>query len=207
MKRTKKKGTLLMTMGLLLIAAALFLTGYNMWDGMRAGNSAKRILKEMPDRQVEEKAEGKAEDEEPDYVKNPDMEMPTVKIDGHRYIGTLSIPSVQMELPVMSEWSYPRLRIAPCRYSGSVYQNHMVIAAHNYNTHFGLLKKVSMGDEVRFTDVEGHTFYYQVASMETLQPTAVEEMDTDSWPLTLFTCTLGGKTRFTVRCSRIINGQ
>lgn len=203
MKRTKKKGTLLMTMGLLLIAAALFLTGYNMWDGMRAGKSAKRILKEMPDRQVEEKAK----DEEPDYVKNPDMEMPTVKIDGYRYIGTLSIPSVQMELPVMSEWSYPKLRIAPCRYSGSVYQNHMVIAAHNYNTHFGLLKKVSMGDEVRFTDVEGHTFYYQVASMETLQPTAVEEMDTENWPLTLFTCTLGGKTRFTVRCSRIINGQ
>lgn len=203
MKRTKKKGTLLMTMGLLLIAAALFLTVYNMWDGMRAGKSAKQILKEMPDRQVEEKAE----DDEADYVKNPDMEMPTVSIDGYRYIGTLSIPSVQMELPVMSEWSYQRLRIAPCRYSGSVYQNHMVIAAHNYNTHFGLLKKVSMGDEVRFTDVEGHTFYYQVAGMETLLPTAVEEMDTENWPLTLFTCTLGGKTRFTVRCSRIINGQ
>ena len=204
MKRTRKKGTLLMTLGLLLIAAALFLTGYNIWDGKRAGKSAERILKEMPDHIAENPA-SEGDQKEADYVKNPDMEMPTIQIDGYRYIGKLSIPSVQMELPVMSEWSYPRLRIAPCRYSGSVYSGHMVIAAHNYSTQFGLLKKVSIGDEVKFTDVEGHVFSYKVAGMETLLPTAVEDMDVESWPLTLFTCTLGGKSRFTVRCSQITN--
>ena len=199
MKRTRKKGTLLMILGLLLIAAALFLTGYNIWDGKRAGKSTDRILKEMSDT-----VKGNpVEEEEPDYVKNPGMEMPMVQIDGRRYIGILSIPAVQMELPVMSEWSYPGLRIAPCRYSGSVYSGHMVIAAHNYSTHFGLLKKVSIGDEVRFTDAEGHVFSYQVAGMETLMPTAVEDMGVESWPLTLFTCTLGGKSRFTVRCNQV----
>ena len=188
-----------MILGLLLIAAALFLTGYNIWDGKRAGKSTDRILKEMSDT-----VNGNpVEEEEPDYVKNPGMEMPMVQIDGRRYIGILSIPAVQMELPVMSEWSYPGLRIAPCRYSGSVYSDHMVIAAHNYSTHFGLLKKVSIGDEVRFTDAEGHVFSYQVAGMETLMPTAVEDMDVESWPLTLFTCTLGGKSRFTVRCNQV----
>lgn len=162
MKRTRKKGTLLMILGLLLIAAALFLTGYNIWDGKRAGKSTDRILKEMSDT-----VKGNpVEEEEPDYVKNPGMEMPMVQIDGRRYIGILSIPAVQMELPVMSEWSYPGLRIAPCRYSGSVYSGHMVIAAHNYSTHFGLLKKVSIGDEVRFTDAEGHVFSYQVAGWD-----------------------------------------
>lgn len=199
MKRTRKKGTLLMILGLLLIAAALFLTGYNIWDGKRAEKSTDRILKEMSDT-----VKGNpVEEEEPDYVKNPGMEMPMVQIDGRRYIGILSIPAVQMELPEMSEWSYPGLRIAPCRYSGSVYSDHMVIAAHNYSTHFGLLKKVSIGDEVRFTDAEGHVFSYQVAGMETLMPTAVEDMDVESWPLTLFTCTLGGKSRFTVRCNQV----
>lgn len=199
MKRTRKKGTLLMTLGLLLIAAALLLTGYNIWDGKRAGKSTDRILKEMTDT-----VNGNpVEEEETDYVKNPGMEMPTVQIDGRRYIGILSIPAVQMELPVMSEWSYQGFRIAPCRYSGSVYSGHMVIAAHNYSTHFGLLKKVSIGDEVRFTDAEGHVFSYQVAGMETLMPTAVEDMDVESWPLTLFTCTLGGKSRFTVRCNQV----
>lgn len=201
MKRTRKKGTLLMTLGLLLIAAALFLTGYNIWDAKRAGKSTDQILKQMPDL---ESGKG-GQDEEPDYMKNPDMEMPAVEIDGQRYIGILSIPSVQMALPVMSEWSYSKLRIAPCRYSGSAYSGHMVIAAHNYSTHFGLLKKVSIGDEVKFTDTEGNVFTYQVAGVENLLPTAVEDMDAKSWPLTLFTCTLGGKSRFTVRCSQMTN--
>lgn len=190
-----------MTLGLLLIAAALFLTGYNIWDAKRAGKSTDQILKQMPDL---ESGKG-GQDEEPDYMKNPDMEMPAVEIDGQRYIGILSIPSVQMALPVMSEWSYSKLRIAPCRYSGSAYSGHMVIAAHNYSTHFGLLKKVSIGDEVKFTDTEGNVFTYQVAGLENLLPTAVEDMDAKSWPLTLFTCTLEGKSRFTVRCSQMTN--
>ena len=201
MKRTRKKGTLLMILGLLLIAAAFLLTGYNIWEGKRAEKSTDQVLKKM----LSEKSEKHTPDEEPDYMKNPDMEMPTVQIDGQRYIGILSIPSVQMVLPVMSEWSYPKLRVAPCRYSGSVYSGHMVIAAHNYNTHFGLLKKVNIGDEVDFKDTEGNVFTYQVAGTETLLPTAVEDMNTENWALTLFTCTLGGKSRFTVRCSRITN--
>jgi len=39
--------------------------------------------------------------------------------------------------------------------------------------------------------------------VETLQPTAVEEMCSGDWDLTLFTCTLGGKFRVTVRCDRV----
>ena len=46
MKR-KKKGTWLMTGGLLLIAAALFLTCFNLWDERRATNSAGEALREL----------------------------------------------------------------------------------------------------------------------------------------------------------------
>ena len=40
------------------------------------------------------------------------------------------------------------------------------------------------------------------AFLEILQPTAVEEMTSGDYDLTLFTCTYGGATRFTVRCLR-----
>ena len=43
-----KKGTCLMAGGLLLMAAALLLTGYNLWDERRATASADSILLEMP---------------------------------------------------------------------------------------------------------------------------------------------------------------
>ena len=126
--------------------------------------------------------------------------MPTQTIDGIDYIGVLEIPSLNLELPVISQWSYPNLRIAPCRYSGSAYSGGLVIAAHNYDSHFGRLKTLQTDDEVIFTDIDGNTFTYKVAVMEILEPLATEEMKSEEWDLSLFTCTIGGRSRVTVRC-------
>ena len=203
MKR-KKKGTWLMTGGLLLIAAALFLTCFNLWDERRATNSAGEALRELEAVRPEEaEATEPGEAEIPAYLLDPGREMPAVEVDGGRYIGVLEVPSLGLELPVMETWSYPNLRVAPCRYSGSAYQDDMIIAAHNYKTHFGQLKELRPGDEVRFTDTEGNVFRYAVAELETLGKYDVEEMAAGDWDLTLFTCTYGGQSRVTVRCQRM----
>ena len=202
MKR-KKKGTWLMTGGLLLIAAALFLTCFNLWDERRATNSAGEALRELEAVRPEEaEATEPGEAEIPAYLLDPGREMPAVEVDGGRYIGVLEVPSLGLELPVMETWSYPNLRVAPCRYSGSAYQDDMIVAAHNYKTHFGQLKELRPGDEVRFTDTEGNVFRYAVAELETLGKYDVEEMTSGDWALTLFTCTYGGQSRVTVRCLR-----
>ena len=78
-----------------------------------------------------------------------------------------------------------------------------MLAAHNYNSHFGKLKNLHQGDRVIFTDVDGNVFTYEVAVKETLRPTAVEEMTSGQWPLTLFTCTIGGSYRVTIRCEQV----
>ena len=203
MKR-KKKGTWLMTGGLLLIAAALFLTCFNLWDERRATNSAGEALRELEAVRPEEaEATEPGEAEIPAYLLDPGREMPAVEVDGGRYIGVLEVPSLGLELPVMETWSYPNLRVAPCRYSGSAYQDDMIVAAHNYKTHFGQLKELRPGDEVRFTDTEGNVFRYAVAELETLGKYDVEEMTSGDWDLTLFTCEKGGKNRVTLRCRRI----
>ena len=202
MKR-KKKGTWLMTGGLLLIAAALFLTCFNLWDERRATNSAGEALRELEAVRPEEaEATEPGEAEIPAYLLDPGREMPAVEVDGGRYIGVLEVPSLGLELPVMETWSYPNLRVAPCRYSGSAYQDDMIVAAHNYKTHFGQLKELRPGDEVRFTDTEGNVFRYAVAELETLGKYDIEEMTSGDWDLTLFTCTYGGQSRVTVRCLR-----
>ena len=202
MKR-KKKGTWLMTGGLLLIAAALFLACFNLWDERRATNSAGEALRELEAVRPEEaEATEPGEAEIPAYLLDPGREMPAVEVDGGRYIGVLEVPSLGLELPVMETWSYPNLRVAPCRYSGSAYQDDMIVAAHNYKTHFGRLKELRPGDEVCFTDTEGNVFRYAVAELETLGKYDVEEMTSGDWALTLFTCTYGGKSRVTVRCLR-----
>lgn len=202
-----KKGLLLIYLGLLLIVGALFLTAYNFYDDYRAEKDAKQVAdqleKILPDEDREPVGEQK-ETEKPDYVLNPDMEMPVHNIKGQDYIGTLSIPLLHLELPIISEWNYPRLRISPCRYEGSAYKDNMIIAGHNYRSHFGMLKNLSAGDQVIFTDMDGNRFFYQVTEMEVLDPGDVDKMETGDWDLTLFTCTYGGRTRVTLRCKRIV---
>jgi len=66
-------------------------------------------------------------------------------------------------------------------------------------------EQLRTGDVITFTDMNGVTVRYEVVALDILQPTAVEEMTSGEFDLTLFTCTYGGKTRVTVRCDRIRN--
>ena len=207
--RNKRISIVLTAMGALLVAAALALVAANLVDGRRAGAASSEALTKV-EQEIPEAAAGEewtlsaaGEVEIPDYILNPEAEMPVVSIDNYDYICVLNIPSLGMSLPVMSDWSYPQLRVAPCRYYGSAYTGDMVIAAHNYNAHFGTLKILAPGAEVIFTDMDGNVFNYEVALVETLQPYDVDILLEDGWDLTLFTCTLGGQSRVTVRCVEI----
>ena len=209
MSKKKKNwiGKIFTITGLLLFAAALALSVYNLWDGYRAEQSREKLLEEYRDKNQNISDEGEQAEESdgqiPDYQLNPEMEMPEVmleELDGAACIGVLEIPEIDLKLPVLSEWIYPLLKKAPCRYSGSAYLDNLVIAAHNYRTHFGKLKELETGDEVIFTDATGNRFEYKVAVVEALTPQSVEDMTSGEWALSLFTCTLDGKNRVTVRC-------
>lgn len=202
----RKAGKLLMTIGLLLIAAAFLLMVYNIWESKKAENMSEEILNQIKDGQDENVSSDDA-DEKPLYEIYPDMEMPVLTIDGVDYIGILAVPSLGLELPVAGNWSYPNLRRSPCRYKGSAYSNDMIIAGHNYSRHFGGLKNLAIGEEISFRDVDGHIFQYQVDDIETIPGTAVEDMHAGEWDMTLFTCTYGGKSRVTIRCRKLENGK
>lgn len=211
----KNKGTIWTMLGLLLIVAALCLSGYNLFEERRAEAASTRAAESLNKRIAEKEAAATAdptsppasdpgEEEIPDYLLSPYMEMPVETVDGTDYIGVLDIPVLGLELPVISRWSYPDLKTAPCRYSGSAYLDSMILCAHNYPSHFGNLKTLQPGDSVTFTDVDGNEFFYEVVELETLMPTEVEELADGDWDLTLFTCTIGGRTRVVVRCLRTI---
>ena len=193
--------------GILCLLAAFCLTAYNIWSDAQAGETADSALQQMKQFQEDtvQDTVNPSEEEIPDYILNPEMDMPTQEIDGQDYIGMLVIESLGLSLPIISEWSYPRLRIAPCRYAGSAYLDNMVIAAHNYKSHFGHLKNLSQGDTVTFTDIDGNIFNYQVVEIETLPPYSIQEMTGGDWDLTLFTCTIGGQARVTIRCACVEN--
>ena len=106
-------------------------------------------------------------------------------------------------LPVLTDWSYIKLKKAPCHYYGSYYEKDFVIAAHNYESHFGELSELQDDDIVIFTDASVTVHYYEVILLETLPDDATKEMITSGFDLSLYTCTLGGGSRVTVRCSLV----
>ena len=208
----KTNGNLLITLGILLIAAAIGLAGYNLWDAGRAQKAAEEITGQLIS-EIESKVEdGKTA---APYI-DPNTPMPVEVIDGYEYIGVLEIPSEGLSLPVMKEWDYTRLKISPCRFTGSYYSDDLVICAHNYMRHLGPLLQIGIGEDIYFTNVDGLSIRYIVTNRETVEPTAVEQMIENTsnsetslldWDLTLFTCNLGGQTRCAVRCSRAADGS
>ena len=199
------KGKILTGVGLLLIAAALLLTVYNIRESDRAGSESEEMVVRMESLTADlpERLETEKKELVPEYVKNPEMEMPTVEVNGQECVGMIEVPALGLKLPVISEWSDAKLKKAPCRYSGSAYLKNMIIAGHNYRTHFSGIKRLNPGDSVVFTDADGNVFSYEVAEIETVGGYDIEKMEAGDWDLTLFTCTNKGKARAAVRCREI----
>ena len=202
-----KRGTAWINLGLLLLAAALFLAAYNRNESYQAQQQSDVVLEEMSEALAQtvprQTLPGQTEPPElPEAMEEPLREMPVRTIRGRDYIGVLTIPALELELPVLSQWDYTNLRIAPCRYEGSVYNGSLILCAHNYSSHFGRLKNLREGDTVQFTDMDDNVYTYQVVGLETLNPTDVEGMESGDWDMTLFTCTVGGQSRVTVRFAR-----
>lgn len=198
--RKASPGVLCVLLGVVLLLAALGLYGYNRWEDAQAGAEAQTVVQDLQEKVVEQ-TQSAASSPAIDYS-SLDPELPVVELDGYEYVGTVSIPAIGIDLPVMSEWSYPRLKIAPCRQFGSSRTDDLVIAAHNYESHFGKLTSLTAGDNVTFTDMDGIVNEYVVNKVEVLDPHSVEEVEHSGYALVLYTCTYGGKTRVTVFCDR-----
>ena len=129
-------------------------------------------------------------------------QMQTIQIKEETYIGVIAIPSLNLELPVNSEWSYPKLAHSPCCYSGSFLDDTLVIAGHSVRAHFRGLRQIQVGASVAFTNAVGNVILYKVAAVETLGSKEVDKLIHNDYDLTLFTCTPGGVSRVVVRCNR-----
>lgn len=184
-----KRGVILLVCGILLLLAAAGWTLANTLIDRQAGEDSAKYMEEITQQMKENQRAAAA----------PEEAEPVFTVDGDRFCGYVVIDKIDIELPVFSDWDYNRLLEAPCRYTGSVETGDLIVVAHNYKTHFGNLKTLVPGDEAVFYDAAGKKYEYAVSELVILDGTAVEEMQAGDWDFTLFTCTVGGKQRVTVR--------
>ena len=108
----RKIGITLVTLGLILILFAVALFLYNNFENKKAQEQSNRVMDAIIDTVDNNQTN--------DEIDPFDTEMKVVDIEGNDYIGYLDIPELNVTLPVMSECDYSRLRVAPCRYYGSI---------------------------------------------------------------------------------------
>lgn len=215
----KKTGILFVTMGAVLILSALLLFLFNRQESETAGQEAELLLEGIQVI-IDQRAEAQSPDaavsvpmevQPPPSQTQPDPaepapsvpsedlqqpdQMPVVSYEGYEFIGSLSIPALGLNLPIMSDWDYDRLKIAPCRHFGAVETDDLVIAGHNYVTHFGSLSALQTGTQVSFTDMNGSETHYTLAELRTIEPEDVDAVANSGYDLVLYTCTPGRAKR------------
>lgn len=213
----KKAGIVLLAAGAVLIGSALLLLFHNNAEDRTAGQEAERLLVDVqsaiavrttatpPNHSAPESNSAQSGTEVPTETDAPVQsdapeEMPIVNLDGERYIGILDIPKLGLSLPIMADWNETRLRRTPCRQFGSLTEENLVIAGHNYRAHFARLRSMQPGDTVTFLDMNGVTHSFRVNHVEILPEDAVEAVQNSGYPLTLYTCTTGAEERVVVFC-------
>lgn len=209
MNKRQKRGIILVALGFLLVFGAVGLHAAQDQEDALAGENAKVLLRHLQLSSVTvtpPAASDRAEDAPSGQIPEETVPLPTTMAEkeymGYSMIGTIRIPSVNIELPVMSSWSYDLLKVAPCRYSGSIGGGDLIIMGHNYKSHFTPMKKVKAGAEVEFEDVNGMVYRYVVEKVEQLHKSEVDRLASE-YDLTLFTCTASGQNRFVLRCNLV----
>lgn len=192
----------MITAGILCIAVCAGLVSGNLRENRQAAESSGRRLSAVREHISENmQSENENTDEiTPLPYTAEEKEMPVEEVGGEDYIGILSIPALELEMPVTSECSLYTLRDTIGRYYGSVRTGDLVIAGHNYQSGFGRLRQLTPGDILTFTEMDGEQHSYTVGELEILEPGDVEDMIQSSYELSLYTCTYTGRQRFTVRC-------
>lgn len=190
----KRVWTVVTVLGILFLVGAAGLTLWNFNTDQAAAEESRSLLTELAEAIPEVEAQP---------VFPMENGMPVVEVEGQNYMGAINFPDLDRELPVLASYELEKLKTAPAVYHGTPQTGDLVICAHNYRSHFGPLQRLPIGAQVLLKAVDGNLYEYQVAATEVVSPFAVADVTSGEWDLTLFTCTLGGRTRYVVRCDLI----
>lgn len=200
----KKISVVMIIIGALLLISATALVVYNVKKAEKCVENSQQVLLEMKKLIPDEYVVDKQEESFQQIIDGVDEifleEKEYISVDGNKYIGIVRIPEINVELPVMKDWSYEKMDIAPCVYDGDFSNNNLIIMAHNYKGFFIDLDKLSSGSIIEFVKCDGELLRYEVNNVETIGGWNTEALKNHSdWDLTLFTCTYSGYSRVVVR--------
>lgn len=206
MNRRKEKISLLIVaggIGILIVAGVMSLSALVEeaavgWKCETQGKELDTYMKQQEQNTTAgtQSADQTKEQEEKKTTKTKKPQNPVVEVDGNRYIGKLSFPSLELELPVLAECSEENLKQAPCVDSGTIEERNLVIAGHRYRRVFTNLQNLQVGDRIYLTSADNKFYTYIIKSTVEIPPQMKAlYAGCETWDMALYTCTPGGKNR------------
>ena len=181
---------LLVTAGALLLLAGALLAGQNLLTERRAARQTADLLAAVETR----------------IAAPADLPAPEVTGDpwaGYEVIGVVGLPDLGLSLPVLADYTQDLLAVAPCRYTDdlALEPGQLVVAGHNYRTHFGRLGELAPGSRITWQNLDGVTYTYTVTEVTEIDAGDREALEQGDWDLTLFTCDVTRTRRILVRAA------
>ena len=181
---------LLVAAGALLLLAGALLAGQNLLTERRAARQTADLLAAVETR----------------IAAPADLPAPEVTGDpwaGYEVIGVVGLPDLGLSLPVLADYTQDLLAVAPCRYTDdlALEPGQLVVAGHNYRTHFGRLGELAPGSRITWQNLDGVTYAYSATEVTEIDAGHREALEQGDWDLTLFTCDVTRTRRILVRAA------
>lgn len=139
-------------------------------------------------------------------------EQKSVASDGTVYytIGTINIPSINVNYPILSTYSDALLKISPCKFHGPNPNEvgNLCIAGHNYKNSkfFSKVPTLKNGDIIEIKDLGGNIIEYAVYDKFIVNPNELEctsQLTDGRREVTLITCTNDNKQRYIIKAREV----
>ena len=178
-KKVKISNVLLL---ILIIIALILITVLGIKFYKR--NENEKNIKEVVS-QINENIEQKDTNEQISYI----------DYQGYQVIGTIQIPKINIEYPILSETTKDSLNKSITRFgNGKVNEvGNLSLAGHNYinGSMFGKINELEIGDEIFILDLYGNKITYKIFDKYITDPNdtkVLESIEGDKKEVTLITC-------------------
>ena len=125
-------------------------------------------------------------------------------------VGSISIPSINVNYPILSETTDTLLKVSVCKFWGCDPNEvgNLCIAGHNYRNKKFFSKAINLvvGDIIEITDLNDETLQYSVYDKYTVDPNDVSctsQLTNGKKIVTLITCTNDSQQRVVIKAEAI----
>lgn len=141
---------------------------------------------------------------------NQEESIPYIEYEGYQVIGTIKIPKIDIEYPILAEDTEETLEKSIVRVGNGIVNEigNLTLAGHNYidGSMFGKIDKLEKGDEIKILDLHKKEITYSIFDIYVTDPNDVSVLDAreeGKREITLISCTNGNKNRLIIKAREI----